>query len=327
MGRAREGRVHRTCLLLGVLLLPVGCSPAGSGEPQAGAAEGEVGNRAEGIPREELQARTVLSLVPAATALVVDLGAGDRLVGRVEEDLHPDVRSRPSVGSLAGPNTEAILRLNPDLILAPAGDLPIWAIGRVRPIQARLRPLALARVGEHSQAIRDLGSWLGAEERADSLARSLDRGLEEARLRARSLTATPVLWLVGRDPVLAVGRGTLQSDLLDLAGGQNVAEALGAGWAPVDGEMRFSTEPQVVLWSPHPLAPLLEADAAGRDLRSAAPDSLFGLRSDASVTVPGEVLEPSGLRILEAVRFLFQVLHPPSPAGPAEAPADPAILQ
>jgi iron complex transport system substrate-binding protein len=232
----------------------------------------------------------------------------------VEEDAHPDVQGLPSVGSLIGPNTEAVLRLNPDIIIAPAGDLPVWAIGRVRPIQARLRPLSLGRLADQPRALRELGGWLGTESRADSVAEHLEAGFEAASGRAAEGPAVPVVWLVGDAPVLAVGAESLQADLLSLAGGLNVAEAAGAPFVPADPTLHLAADPLVVLWSGHPLDPT--AGSASAAVRSAGLGSLSAVRNGRLFTLPRDFLEPSGSRSLQVIDSLFQMLHP----TPAETP-------
>ncbi|MEQ9090780.1 MAG: helical backbone metal receptor [Balneola sp.] len=62
----------------------------------------------------------IISLVPSLTELVLDLGIGNRLVGRTRFCIHPEklVKDIPIIGGTKNPNLEKILELEPDYIIA-----------------------------------------------------------------------------------------------------------------------------------------------------------------------------------------------------------------
>lgn len=62
----------------------------------------------------------IVSLVPSLTQLVLDLGLGDRLIGRTRFCIHPEVRVKdiPIIGGTKTPNIEKILGMKPDYIIA-----------------------------------------------------------------------------------------------------------------------------------------------------------------------------------------------------------------
>ncbi len=64
------------------------------------------------------QPERVLSLSPGITEVIYELGAEDLLVGRTQFTTYPDqVKTLPSVGPGLTPDYEAIVRLNPDLLV------------------------------------------------------------------------------------------------------------------------------------------------------------------------------------------------------------------
>lgn len=64
--------------------------------------------------------KRIISLVPSLTELVLDLGIGDRLIGRTRFCIHPEdlVSDIPIIGGTKSLNIEKILSLNPDYIIA-----------------------------------------------------------------------------------------------------------------------------------------------------------------------------------------------------------------
>src|SRR5579872_7211579 len=66
-----------------------------------------------------LRVRRIVSLAPNLTETVYALGLQDHLVGdTIYCDYPPEARSKPHVGATLNPSLEAILALNPDLVLA-----------------------------------------------------------------------------------------------------------------------------------------------------------------------------------------------------------------
>lgn len=85
--------------------------------------------------------RRVISLVPSLTESLFDLGLGDRLIGITDYCIYPElgVRSLPRLGGTKNPDVEAIIRSQPDLVLANqeentpaavqalrAAGIPVW---------------------------------------------------------------------------------------------------------------------------------------------------------------------------------------------------------
>ena len=170
--------------------------------------------------------KRVVSLVPSDTYSVAALGCGAALVGRTDYCELPAalVATVPSVGGTKNPNVDAICELFPDLVIAnkeenTKSDLEALAARGVKVLVAfpkraadGVAPLArLARIFkvEGDPAVRAL----------------LKRGYEEIRA-AESARATQVplrtfcpIWM---DPLMTLNGETFISDILDLAGAQNV---------------------------------------------------------------------------------------------------------
>jgi iron complex transport system substrate-binding protein len=60
----------------------------------------------------------VLSLSPAATEIIFDLGLGDRVIGVTEYcNWPPEAKSKPSVGDMMNVNMEVVVSMQPDLVV------------------------------------------------------------------------------------------------------------------------------------------------------------------------------------------------------------------
>ncbi|MGD8553188.1 MAG: ABC transporter substrate-binding protein, partial [Anaerolineales bacterium] len=83
----------------------------------------------DGLGREVVlaePAQRIVSIAPSNTEILYAIGAGDQVIGRDEVSDYPaEVLEVASIGSTYGElNTEAILALEPDLVLAAALTTP-----------------------------------------------------------------------------------------------------------------------------------------------------------------------------------------------------------
>lgn len=170
--------------------------------------------------------RRVVSLVPSDTYNVAALGCGDALVGRTDYcELPADVVAKiPSVGGTKNPKVEAILDLSPDLVIAnqeenTKKDLEELAQKGVKvlvcfPKRAADGIAHLARLARVMRVDRDPIV-------VDLLRRGYHALREaEASRKARSpLRTFCPIWM---KPLMTINGATFISDVLDLAGAQNV---------------------------------------------------------------------------------------------------------
>lgn len=118
--------------------------------------------------------RRVVSLVPSLTESMFDLGLGDHLAAVTDYCIYPreDVALLPKVGGTKNPNIEAILQLEPDLILANqeentpatvqalrAAGIPVW-LTFPHTVDETIDLLAQMAAVFHSQTAREKVRWL-----------------------------------------------------------------------------------------------------------------------------------------------------------------------
>ncbi len=168
----------------------------------------------------------IVSLAPNITETVYALGLGDKLVGDTAYCLYPEAaRTIPKVGGFGQFNYEAIVTLQPDLvILHKEYDIE----------QERLAELGIPTletgtyfIADILETIRSIGEACGAEVRAGELIQNMESRIAE--LRTGDMHAAPprVLITFGSGDIgsiQAFGPACIHSELLEIAGGQNVIE-------------------------------------------------------------------------------------------------------
>lgn len=248
-------------------------------------------------------ARRVVSLAPSITEIVYALGAGDRLVGVCGQCDHPAaVAAVPRVGGYLVPSVEATVAARPDLVLAvpsPGNREAVLAIERagMRVVVVHDRTLDDLWTG-----MRTIAAALGVEASGERLVRDLQARLAVVRARTDPLPPRRVLMVVGHRPLVVVGDGTLQSELLTVAGGANVAQ--GAGIWP-----RLSLE-TVVARAPEVVVDATMGSDAGASRLFAGLVTIPAVRDGRVVALADDRLFRAGPRVPEAAEVLARAIHP-----------------
>src|SRR5439155_628252 len=161
---------------------------------------------------------------------------------------HPAaVASVPRVGGYLAPSVEVTLARRPDLVIAapsPGNREAVRAIERagVRVLVVHDRTLA-----DLWASIRAVAGALGTPAAGERLVADVAARLGEVRARVADLPPRRVLVIVGHRPLVAVGRGTLQDELLTVAGGVNVAADAGRVWPTRTLELVVARAPEVIV--------------------------------------------------------------------------------
>ena len=190
----------------------------------------------------------LVSTAPNLTECVFAIGAGDCLVGRTEScDFPPEVRRIPAVGGFGTPSLEPLLAARPthvlETVLADAG------VGRrLTALGIPVVHIPCARLADIPSALLQLGELTGCSAQAEKLAGEIQSGLAAARAEAPAVTSRPrVALLFAPDTPVTAGRRAFISELLDLAGGDNIGGASDADYYHVSLEWLLQQNPDILL--------------------------------------------------------------------------------
>ena len=246
----------------------------------------------------------VVSLAPSVTEIVFALGAGDRLVGVCGECDHPPEAARlPRVGGWVVPSVEAVLAARPDVVFAvpsPGNHEAVLALERAGTRVEVVHDRVLADLWD---AVRRIAAVLGVPARGEQLGADLARRLDEVHARVAGLPAPRVLVVVGHDPLIVVGGGTLQDELVRLAGGVNVAADAGTAWPALPLEVVVARAPDVIVDA------AMGTDAGGRRL-FARLTTVPAVRDGRVVALRDDAFLRAGPRVPDAAAELAELLHP-----------------
>ena len=253
----------------------------------------------------------IVTLGPSSLESLFAIGAGDQVVGREEFSTYPEEALEvTSVGSLWGElPTEAILALEPDLVIAPEIISPeqvqsLQDLGLTVFFQAN--PVEFDGLWEN---LSELAALTGHETEAEALIAELDARVQAVQEKILPLSYMPSVFyeLDATDPQnpYTIGAGTFIDTIITLAGGYNIGQALEGAYAPISSEQVITQNPTFILLAdaPYGITPDTVAARAGWDVIAAVQNGAVYEFDPFLVSVPGP-------RLVDGLEAMAKIFHP-----------------
>jgi ABC-type hemin transport system substrate-binding protein len=299
--------------LLCACMALVGCDrsePQSSGEPDA-------------------HAMRIVTLAPALTKMVIDLGLTDAIVGVGEHDACAP-QGAAVVGNFMNVNTERLYELRPTHVLMMTGQhgvpesLAAMAQSAGFDLVAYAYPNGIEDVGavlfDEAELLREDSGVRDPDRR--SVGAALDMKMQAQRLKLHmfmqlaaigrvtgSVAKPSVLLVIGVEPNVRASApaqtGTVLDDLLGFAGGLNAAAQSQVSAPVYDREKLMGLAPEVILLLLPNDPPLTENDSrlaafAGLDI-PAVRDGRIALINDPMVLLPATNLPQAAATLAKAI--------------------------
>jgi iron complex transport system substrate-binding protein len=217
-------RRHTSVFSLALAVL-CGCSGGGT----AGTAVEEQGAAAKPPQR-------IVSLAPSLTETLFALGVGNRVVGVTRYCAYPpEVHDLPVIGGHLDPNFEAIVSLEPDLVvLIPSGEANAR---RLEALGVRVLQIDQHDVASVLESISVVAEACGVDDAGERLRTDIERRLAEVAAAVAGAPCPRTVIVVGHDigggvvrSVWAAGRDTFYNGVLEIAVWSVILRSRVKGW-------------------------------------------------------------------------------------------------
>jgi len=194
--------------------------------------------------------RRIVSLAPSITEMIYFLGLGDRLVGVTRFSYFPEeAREKPKVGTYIDINVEKVVTLNPDLVIATVDGNRREDIEMLEEAGIPVYVVNPRRVYQILEAIERVGDICGIAHRARAGVASLRKRVERVKEAVRERERPLVFLVINAKPLMTVNRSTTHHDVIELAGGRNMAEDQPITYPRISLEEVIRRGPEVIIVS------------------------------------------------------------------------------
>jgi len=200
--------------------------------------------------RIEKAPERIVSLAPGNTEIVYALGLEEKLVGVTEFCDYPEAtKDKPKIGGFSTVDIERVVASEPDLILA--SDIhKAEVIPRLEGLGLTVLALWPKTLGEVLDAITLVGKCTGQQKEAALLVSGMGNRIEAITDKIENLTQNErprVFYIIWHDPLMTVGSDTRIHELIESAGGTNIAQNLGEGYPTLSLEAVLMANPQIII--------------------------------------------------------------------------------
>ena len=194
--------------------------------------------------------KRIISAVPSTTEFLFDLGLHEKIISRTRFCRYPKdgISKLPNIGGTKNLHIDKIRLLNPDLILANEEE------NNKEQIESLFDeyPVYVCKVRNYNEALKNIlntGKITGSEPKAFEIANTIHAEFSQLPVVTNNLK---VLYLIWKDPYMAVGNDTFINSLLEKCGFSNAVSHLPNRYPKLTSEDIFETNPDLVFLSSEP---------------------------------------------------------------------------
>lgn len=192
-------------------------------------------------------AQRIISLAPHITELLFAIGAGEQVIAIDDASDYPEAaHALPKVASYRTLNTERILALSPDLIVA-WGSAQSQVVQPLVQLGIKVFFSAPATFDDLSSELKQLGELTGHQAQAAAVAAKFEQELAALRLEYQDRTPLTVFYQIAQVPLMSANGSTWMSQAVTLCGGVNIMADSIAPYPQVNAEQVLARNPDVIV--------------------------------------------------------------------------------
>jgi len=263
--------------------------------------------------------KRIVSLEPGCTEILFALGLGDKVVGVDEfSDFPPEVQERVKAGNLtvvgsfgAAFNVEAIMGLQPDLILATGGIQHL--IGVIEELEGLGLPVVVIYPKGVDGVFSDIllvGEITGQMDEAETLVTNMGKRIQEVIDKTQNVPRPRVYIEYFFDGgYWSYGSESFASELIYMAGGINVFAGYAGKYLSTSTEEVLKANPEIIIISKGSMAEACGLSPEVIRERSVW-NEVYAVRNDQIYKIDEDLIARTSPRIVDGLEALAKIIHP-----------------
>ena len=261
----------------------------------------------------ERSAIKVVSLIPSLTEYIYQIDKGNLLVGRSEWCLFPEDAQKVKVaGGVNEMDEEAILTMKPDVVLVSrmmnldaidyleSKGLKVVILDQQNWKSIRNDLEILGKIIDSSGDVKTLMGWMEGHRK------SINDQIMDLKDLRRIKTAV----LYDRDKLNTAGPHTFVDEMIDLAGGANIAAGEKSQWPSLSFETLLHRNPEVIIFAASEENPTPISELARILITSGTWSQLEAIKNNRVFLIESDLLTIPGPRQTLALRQIARAIHP-----------------
>ena len=259
-------------------------------------------NRSVTVPKRP---ERIVSIGPSITEFLFALGAGPRVVG--VDDFSDEPAAANQIDKVGGikVNFEKVVSLKPDLVLSVKfSDGTIEKLASAGLLVLVVDPQS---AGDVARTAILLGRAVGSD--GETMARDIQKRVDDVRTKTSSAATKPRVYheIDASDPtkIFTVGPGSYIHDLIEIAGGVNIAARATSAYPQLSAEEILRSDPEIIV--------LAAADYSAKPDQVAARagwSAISAVKNKRIVTIAPNLINRPGPRVGEAAEAYAKLVHP-----------------
>lgn len=188
----------------------------------------------------------VITLSPANTELAFAAGITPVAVSAYS-DYPSDAQKQEQVANWQGINTERIIALKPDVILAWRGGNTLRQVEQLAAFGSKIIWLDPQSITGVEDALRQLAPFSPTPEKALEAADNLARDFAELKRRYQGRPKKNVFLQFSHSPLFTANKLAIQNEITEVCGGRNIFADSPVPWPQVSREQVIARKPDVVI--------------------------------------------------------------------------------
>ncbi len=251
--------------------------------------------------------KRIVSLAPNITEILFALGLDREIVGVTMFSDYPEAAgSKPKVGSFVNVSLEKVASLNPDLIIGTADGNKKETVEQLEQIGFPVYVINPGSFKEILETTLNIGVITGREKQAKKVVRDLQERIDTVVSLTENLKKPGVFFQVGIDPVITVGRNTLQDKLIELAGGINIYGDVMTRYPSCGIEEIVARKPDIIIVSS------MKRGGNFPRIRNKWMKwkNIPAVKNDQIYTIESNLIDHSSPRIVDGLEEIVRIIHP-----------------
>ena len=293
--RAKARKINVILLLLGISFVPL---------PVAAAVFHDALGRKVNIASFP---QRIVSLAPGITETLYALGLDKEIAGVTTFCTYPEAaRLKPRVGGFTNISVEKIVALNPDLVIGTADGNRQEAVAKLESLGIPVYVTNPKTLAEILAVVLQVGLITGKETVARKLTADLQNRVKHLTALVAAQKKVRVFFQVGGQPLITVGRDTLHNQLINLAGGVNIAGREKTLYPRYSVEEVVAQEPEVILFSSMKYAE--DVTSVWGQWRKWP--NIPAVRDNRLIIIDTDLIDRASPRIVDGLEAMVKAIHP-----------------